>query len=183
MPKHIKLCHNNFDPDFMECWTNSNSYLTDRSATQLVNLNAGTYQFAAAVNATQQGDASVVVSGVTLRLGDNSIACHTSDGQPEIFTTEQITLDGGNTTLGLYISNTNANWVAFDNFRLLYLGSKTPGDITQDGNVGITDVIALTNIILGRSTSGYDLDAADVNGDTHINIEDITALVNLILAQ
>ncbi|MBP5380565.1 MAG: hypothetical protein J6Y39_02395 [Bacteroidaceae bacterium] len=107
--------YNNFDPDFMECWTNSNSYLTDRSATQLVNLNAGTYQFAAAVNATQQGDASVVVSGVTLRLGDNSIACHTSDGQPEIFTTEQITLDGGNTTLGLYISNTNANWVAWDN--------------------------------------------------------------------
>ncbi|MBR1788134.1 MAG: C10 family peptidase [Bacteroidaceae bacterium] len=105
----------NFDPDFMECWTGHGSNLSNRSALQYVNLNAGIYRAAAAVNAVQQGDGSISVSGVTLRFGNQSVACHTGDGVPEIFTTGKFTTDGGNTALGLYIENTNANWVAWDN--------------------------------------------------------------------
>ncbi len=106
---------NNIDPPFMECWTNYGSSLSDRSVLQLMNLYPGTYQLAASVNATQQGDASVTVSGVSLTLGSTSVACHTANKAPEVFTTEKFTTEGGNTVVGLYISNTNANWVAWDN--------------------------------------------------------------------
>ncbi len=115
--------YNNFDPDFMECWTGHGNYLSNRSALQYVNLNAGIYRAAAAVNATQQGDWSIAVSGVMLRLGNQSVVCHTGDGAPEIFTTGRLTTDGGNTELGLYIENTNANWVAWDNVVLYCYGA------------------------------------------------------------
>ncbi|MBP5380686.1 MAG: hypothetical protein J6Y39_03030 [Bacteroidaceae bacterium] len=170
---------------FTESWVPGGTSLEDRTLAQVLpSLPAGKYQASVDIVATQQDDGSLTITGINLMLDDEFVSCSTANGVPQCFTTPTLTVGEGDTpTIRLKVSNTNANWVAFDNFRLFYLGSKTPGDITQDGNVGITDVIALTNIILGRSTSGYDLDAADVNGDTHINIEDITALVNLILAQ
>ena len=114
----------NFDPTFMEAWTGSNTQLTDRSAMQLVNLNAGRYRLAASVLATQQGDETLTVEGVTLRLGTASVPCHTANQAPEVFTTETLTLEGGNTALGLYVASTTANWAAWDNVVLYCYGAQ-----------------------------------------------------------
>ncbi len=116
--------YNNFDPDFMECWTGYNEQLSDRSVTQTIYLYSGTYQLSAAVNATQQGDASVTVSGVNLKLGDSSVSCHTGNGVPEIFQTSKTSYTEGNYPLGLYISSTTANWVGWDNVVLYCYGSE-----------------------------------------------------------
>lgn len=57
------------------------------------------------------------------------------------------------------------------------------GDVNGDGTISIADVTMLVNIILGKTTEGYDTKVADVNGDKEISIADVTALVNIILGK
>jgi len=120
--------YKNFDPPFMESWVSSGNSLSDKTTLQMANLYAGTYRLAASVNATQQGDASLAVSGVQLKLGSASVDCHTGNGVPEVFTTDKVTIDGGNTEIGLYVSSTDANWVAWDNVVLYCYGADTGED-------------------------------------------------------
>lgn len=115
--------YNNFDPDFMECWVGHGTNLSDRSVKQTVYLHDGTYQLSAAVNAVQQGNTSLTVSGVDLKLGSASVSCHTGNGAPEIFKTPKKAFTDGNYELGLYISSTNANWVGWDNVVLYCYGA------------------------------------------------------------
>ena len=53
------------------------------------------------------------------------------------------------------------------------------GDVNDDGNVNISDVTALINILL--SGGDYDIRVADVNGDGSVNISDVTGLINMLL--
>lgn len=57
------------------------------------------------------------------------------------------------------------------------------GDVNGDKQVSIADVTMLVNIILGKTTEGFDTKVADVNGDKQITIADVTALVNIILGK
>ncbi len=54
------------------------------------------------------------------------------------------------------------------------------GDVNDDEVVNGTDLVALTNIILGKNTRA---DAADVNGDGQVNGTDYVSLVNIILGR
>ena len=54
------------------------------------------------------------------------------------------------------------------------------GDVNGDGNVNVSDVTALVNMILGVIPK--DEARADVNGDGNVNVSDVTALVNIILS-
>lgn len=56
------------------------------------------------------------------------------------------------------------------------------GDVNGDGLVNITDVVALTNHVLGNTPEVFYEDAADVNENGEINITDVTALINIILS-
>ena len=56
------------------------------------------------------------------------------------------------------------------------------GDINRDGSIGVTDVIALVNFILGLTEPTPDqIWAADLNGDGELNILDVVLLVRAIL--
>ena len=55
------------------------------------------------------------------------------------------------------------------------------GDANGDGNVTITDAVAIVNYILNNGSSGFNFDAADVNGDKAITITDAVGVVNIIL--
>ena len=57
------------------------------------------------------------------------------------------------------------------------------GDVNGDGEVTIADVTALVNILLGKDTAGYNLEAADVNSDGGRTIADVTVLVNILLVK
>ena len=92
---------------------------------------------------------------------------------------------GESVTLGFKLENTTANWVAFDNFRLTYLGaSLLLGDVDNDGELTAADVVAIARILTGHTAAPdgtpYNLEAADVNGVNGITIADITALVNIL---
>ena len=55
------------------------------------------------------------------------------------------------------------------------------GDANGDGNVTITDAVAIVNSILGNESENFVFDAADVNKDGHITITDAVGVVNIIL--
>ena len=56
------------------------------------------------------------------------------------------------------------------------------GDVNKDGNVNITDVTMLVDIILGKRTD-YDVTVADINKDGRVNIVDVTKLLDIILGK
>ena len=170
---------------FYESWVQSGT-LSDRSISQtFTDLPAGVYRLSLDIIATQQSDATKEVTGVTLFLGDQEVGCHTANGVPETFTTPELTVtEGSSVTLGLKVESTTANWVAFDNFRLIYLGlPPVPNDLTNDRQVDANDVRALVSYLLGSTSTpeDFNIDAADINEDGEVNISDVTALIAFIL--
>ncbi|MBQ6189332.1 MAG: endonuclease [Bacteroidaceae bacterium] len=78
------------------------------------------------------------------------------------------------------------NRINIDNICMTHYVEPEPiliGDVNGDKQVSIADVTMLVNIILGKTTEGYDTKVADVNGDKQITIADVTALVNIILGK
>ena len=53
------------------------------------------------------------------------------------------------------------------------------GDVNEDGNVDISDIVAVINQIAGTATYRY----ADVNEDENVDISDIVAIINIIAGQ
>ena len=53
------------------------------------------------------------------------------------------------------------------------------GDVNRDGQVNVSDVTALINMILG--VIPMNLEAGDVNGSGGVNVSDVTYLINIIL--
>jgi len=54
------------------------------------------------------------------------------------------------------------------------------GDINDDGNINVLDIVMLVDSILSGDTS--ELDSADINNDGDVNVLDIVVLVNIILS-
>ena len=108
--------------DFVEVWMNGVP-LGDGQITQtLTNLPAGVYRLEVDAIASWQHDANVEVTGVNLFAGTKNTPIATADEKPEHFTVDFTQDVTGDCTIGIDFSDTNANWVAMDNIRLLYLG-------------------------------------------------------------
>ena len=58
-----------------------------------------------------------------------------------------------------------------------------PGDINDDNNLDVSDLVRLVAIILGNGEvpSDIELCAADVNNDGQSNVQDVVTLVDVIL--
>ena len=52
-----------------------------------------------------------------------------------------------------------------------------PGDVNNDGEVNISDINAIIDMILSGSTNP----GGDVNGDGEVNIADVNAIIDVIL--
>jgi len=108
---------------FGEAWTSSGGKLSNGDVSQtLSNLPAGKYRVTADINACQQGNASLLVSGLKLYCNTDSVACATGNGVFSEYNVETTIQDLGSIKLGLNIKNTNGNWMAFDNVKLAYVG-------------------------------------------------------------
>ena len=62
-------------------------------------------------------------------------------------------------------------------FALAFSATAATGDVNSDGEVNISDVNALIDMILSEDSYA----AGDVNGDGEINISDVNALIDIIL--
>ena len=64
---------------------------------------------------------------------------------------------------------------------VLHIEDKT-GDANGDGEVNISDINTVINIILGAATDDDTRRRSDVNNDGEVNISDINAIINMILS-
>ncbi|MBQ3630632.1 MAG: dockerin type I repeat-containing protein [Prevotella sp.] len=98
-------------------------------------------------------------------------------------------VDSTNTDLVIGIrklaGNREKNWIVADNFRIVYLGSgestaPIKGDVNGDGEVGIGDIVSITNVMAGIETNEAIIKAANVNGDNEVGIGDIVTITNIM---
>lgn len=80
---------------------------------------------------------------------------------------------------------TSATYV--DDFTLYYTGEEggpvdppIPGDVNGDGEISISDINAIIDVLLGSSNLEL-IRRADVNGDGEVSISDINAVIDLLL--
>ena len=63
--------------------------------------------------------------------------------------------------------------------QVVTFGKEKKGDVNSDGEVDISDIVAIINVMAG--TDGNT--SADVNHDGKTDISDITAIVNIMAGQ
>ncbi|MBP5513959.1 MAG: hypothetical protein J6Y04_04190 [Bacteroidaceae bacterium] len=118
---------------FIECWR-SGAILTDGAISQKLGaaLPQGTYILQAEGHAVRQmGYPEGGIQGVNLTVTDGTKSWETPMGVPEGVSSAsparyQVVFESdGKTilTVGLFVKETNANWIAADNFKLFYAGS------------------------------------------------------------
>ncbi|MBQ3631562.1 MAG: BspA family leucine-rich repeat surface protein [Prevotella sp.] len=71
-------------------------------------------------------------------------------------------IDGGTANPGYFTSNS------------------VKGDVNCDGQVGIGDIVAITNVMAGIETNPDIISRANVNGDTEVGIGDIVTITNIM---
>lgn len=123
---------------FIECWRNG-AVLTDGTIEQTTaaTLPAGTYTLSADINAKWQPDATVAIEGLFLFVSDaanntNSVLLDTQDASPKHFEVTFKLEEASPITLGVMAKNTNANWLAADNFKLMYYGTASTKEASGD---------------------------------------------------
>lgn len=125
------------------------------------------------------GKLDVTISGATA-TGDLQITPQSD------WTEYTVNLTDANSNVSIKFA-TSSKRAYIDDIKLVSANEDTPillGDVDNNGEVNITDVTALVNIVLGKDNNEpyvYNHDAADVNEDGEVNITDVTELVNMIL--
>ena len=71
--------------------------------------------------------------------------------------------------------------VAQDNGQIRIIHHHLIGDVDDDGERNISDVLCVVDYILGKATTLFDEPMADLNFDDAIDISDVLILVNFIL--
>ncbi|MBR1543769.1 MAG: hypothetical protein IJ626_02615, partial [Muribaculaceae bacterium] len=81
---------------------------------------------------------------------------------------------------GLYAVELNTSTMTFS---LLFPGEFTllMGDVNNDGNVDVSDVVALANYTMGDSVEGFNAAVADLNGVDGIDVADVVALAGIVM--
>ncbi len=57
------------------------------------------------------------------------------------------------------------------------------GDVTGDGNLDVTDVVAIANYVMGDSPGTFVVENADVSGDGNVDITDVVKLANIVMGE
>ena len=128
---------------------------------------------------TDGGKLNVTITGATA-TGNMQITPQNSWTEYTIALTEAT----GNVKITFATSSKRAY---IDDIKLVSTNEDTPillGDADHNGQVNVTDVTALVNIVLGKDDNEphiYNHQAADVNKDGKVDITDVTELVNMIL--
>ena len=113
-------------------------------------------------------------SAITLLDG---VSSSSDDTQTAITTVTS----SGQSMMLYFKSDNSTHYAGLDLTVTLVSPSVTEGDANGDGQVTITDAVAIVNYILGNASANFNLFAADVNRDGNITITDAVGVVNIIL--
>ena len=135
------------------------------------NLPVGRYRLECDAIATWQHDANVQVKGVSLFAGDQQTPIATENGKPQHFSVDFTMITRSDCKkVGIQVKKTNADWVAFDNVRLIYLGAKEDG--TEDYMVDYADYSGFPFWVMGYVPEWYDGVMTDMGGNyTYATVE------------
>ncbi len=97
-----------------------------------------------------------------------------------------ILFDGGDLLPGIYdaaiILTSSAQQPVSLPVEMMVTESGLPGDMNQDEQINVQDIIICVNIIIGVYTpDSYQEWAGDLNGDGLINVLDVIAMINIII--
>jgi hypothetical protein len=128
----------------------------------MLSMSADTYNYLNFVNSSNQ-ITQFSTSGLRMTFNGGK-ATVTADGQ-----TQTINLS---TMAYMEFTNTQAGGTTY----LL-------GDINGDGNVDVSDINAIINIMLGKAQASDFVGIADVTGDNSIDVSDVNAVINIMLGK
>ena len=79
----------------------------------------------------------------------------------------------------------NPQLYTYDDWQAMYVGlypnrETLVGDINDDGQVDVSDINAIINMMLGKATQ---TNAADINGDGNVDVSDVNAVINIMLGK
>ena len=109
---------------FQERWVWAAGLGNTSTEQTLLDMPNGVYSVSASIIATRQDDANPkeAATGVYLFAGDEKVAVATENETPELFTV-QVVVENNALTFGIKGEDAQANWIAFDNVKLVYLGA------------------------------------------------------------
>lgn len=116
---------------YVEAWKCEAALGDGQISQTITSLPAGIYRLEADVIATNQYDYSAEVTGVSLFAGNQKTPVATENNKPQHFSVEFTQYEDGDCTIGVDVTNTNANWVAMDNVRLYRLGGEVPAAVVD----------------------------------------------------
>lgn len=113
----------------------------------------------------------------------DGLSCEVASSDP---TVAQVSMDGNKIqvtgisegTATIAINTPHATSEPYYCYVTVY--SVLSGDVDMDGKIGVGDVSALIDILLGDSS--YSLDNADYNGDGNVDISDLVDLIDYLLS-
>lgn len=73
--------------------------------------------------------------------------------------------------------------ISYEAGTLTVEASAIKGDVNNDGEVDVLDVLTLVNFIIGKTSGGINEQAADMNSDSEIDVLDVLTLVNTIIGK
>ena len=160
-----------FELEVPDGMTVSDATLTSRKSNQTLTYNLldnGRYRFVAFSSNSQSFSGSegalvnvLLKAGGTMTAGEYTIEVKNI----ELTTTSEEACKPANCSATLTVSNIKA------------------GDANGDGNISITDAVAVVNYLLNRPSTSFRADAADLTGDGNITITDAVAIVNIVLGK
>ena len=122
---------------------------------------------------------------IIVDYGLNKMYCTTTTSTGVTQTSDMIPFDGTKMASFSVVSTheNTARRCWFDNLKIeqIAAGEVTTikGDVNGDGQVGIGDIISVTNYMAGEF-NGITLEQADVNGDGEVGIGDIISITNIM---
>ena len=58
-----------------------------------------------------------------------------------------------------------------------------PGDVNGDGNIDVSDVNIIINIMLGKVSEDNYPGNPDINGDSYVDVSDVNTVINIMLGK
>ena len=101
-----------------------------------------------------------------------------TDGTTTAFATDGLVITYDDFAHAVITNNRTTATIALADLECMYFSNETnvTGDVNDDGEVNIADINAVTDIILGGTSTG-----GDVNRDGEVNIADINTIINIII--